>query len=419
MRKVLMVAYHFPPFTGGSGVLRTLKFCKYLPGFGWDPIILTAHPRAYPAVGGGQLGDIPHGVRVHRAFALDTGKHLALRGAYPRIFALPDRWVSWWPVAVLKGWQILKKIKPEVIWSTYPIATAHLIGLTLHRLTGIPWVADFRDSMTEEGYPREKFTRNCYLWIEKKTVEQASKIVFTADSTKDMYLNRYPKLSESRCEVIQNGYDEEDFGFLKNEVATQVSSKVPIRLVHAGLVYPQERNPRPFFKALARLKKEGKILSSALQVELRGAGTEDMYHPLLKELEIDDIIFLLPPLPYRESLEDCLHASAFLVFQGGDCNHQIPAKVYENLRMGKPILALTDHLGETAKLLAHCGGATVLDMADEQIIYEGLPVFIAKVHERKHLLPDRIKVSLFARRSQAQQLAEIFQTVILNAAGRK
>src|SRR5262245_53003073 len=130
-----MVAYHYPPYVGGSGVLRTLKHSRYLANYGWEPIVLTAHPRAYERKGEEQVGEVPATVPVTRAFALDAGRHLAVRGVTLRILKQPDRWATWWLGAVLAGWRLIRRHRPRAIWSTYPIATAHLIGLTLHRLT--------------------------------------------------------------------------------------------------------------------------------------------------------------------------------------------------------------------------------------------------------------------------------------------
>src|SRR5438132_13514328 len=147
MKKVLMIAFHFPPYSGGSGIHRTLKFTRYLPEFGWQPIVLTASRQAYGARAKDDY-QIPKGVEVARAFALDTKRHLSLRGKYFQSLALPDQWVTWWPGAVALGCNLIRKHRPDVIWSTYPIATAHLIGLTLYRLIGIPWVAYIRDPWT-------------------------------------------------------------------------------------------------------------------------------------------------------------------------------------------------------------------------------------------------------------------------------
>jgi len=95
MKRVLMIAYHYPPLRGSSGIQRTLAFSRYLREYGWQAIVLTAHPRAYPETGEDQLGDVPVDVPVYRAFALDASRHLSVRGAYPKLIALPDRWSSW------------------------------------------------------------------------------------------------------------------------------------------------------------------------------------------------------------------------------------------------------------------------------------------------------------------------------------
>jgi len=96
-KRVLMIAFHYPPFQGSSGVLRTWNFSRYLARFGWEPTLLTAAERAYPNIQAGGEGSlqIPQHVQVWRALAWDTARHFAFRGRYPRRLALPDRWVSW------------------------------------------------------------------------------------------------------------------------------------------------------------------------------------------------------------------------------------------------------------------------------------------------------------------------------------
>ncbi|MEF8794599.1 MAG: hypothetical protein V5A50_13100, partial [Thiohalorhabdus sp.] len=154
-RRALLIAYHFPPVQGSSGVLRTLSFARHLPELGWEPLVLTAHPRAYPRTSEHQMADIPEDLVVKRAFALDTARHLALRGTYPGPLAVPDRWWTWWLGAVPAGLRMIRHYRPEVIWSTAPIITAHWIAATLSRLSGLPWVADIRDLLTEPDEPAD------------------------------------------------------------------------------------------------------------------------------------------------------------------------------------------------------------------------------------------------------------------------
>lgn len=406
MNRVLMVAFHYPPCSQSSGIHRTLKFSRYLPKTGWNPIVLSAHPRAYESRSDDQLHDIPSGVPVVRAFALDTSRSLALRGYYPRWMALPDRFVSWWLGAVPAGLRLIRRHRPDAIWSTYPIATAHLIGLTLHRLTGLPWVADFRDSMVEDTYPRDRVQRRMFRWIERQVVRHAARIVFTAESTRRMYLDRYPTLPAERCLLIPNGYDEEDFASLTRGGRAADGAERPLQLVHTGVIYPEERDPTAFFAALARLKRDGRIDAKRVRINLRASGFEDRYARALRELGIDDIVRLTPHLPYRQTLQECSDSDALLLLQGASCNHQIPAKAYEYLRAQRPIVALTADEGDTAALLKRTGGATIVDLADEAAIYAAFPDLLNVIRAGTHPLPAMGEVERFSRQQQASVLAQ-------------
>lgn len=413
-----MIAFHYPPYQGSSGIQRTLKFARYLPRHEFQPIILTASPRAYRHIDDTQVRDIPANVLVKRAFALDAARHLALRGIYLRFLALPDPWVTWWLGAVPAGLQMIRQYRPEVIWSTYPIATAHLIGLTLCRLTGIPWIADFRDSMTEDNYPADVLTRRTYRWIERQVIRYSSRLIFTAPSTIDMYLNRYSLLSRDRCLLIPNGYDEEDFKNLILSTALERTQDHPIRLVHAGLIYPEERNPRCFFEALSKLKSDGLINSKDLSIVLRASGSENYYLAIVRKLGIDDLINLLPALSYQQALQECADADALLLFQGASCNHQIPAKVYEYLRLRKPILGLTPPGGDTGKLLAETGGASIVDLDDEDGICKVIPEFLAAVRTHSHCIPNAEQVLRYSRGYQTGKLADGLRKLLLEKQNR-
>ena len=412
MRRVLLVAYHYPPLRGSSGIQRTLAFSRYLHEYGWDPIVLTAHPRAYPERGEDQLVDVPAGVPVHRAFALDASRHLSLRGAYPKLFALPDRWSSWFLGAVPSGLNILRRYRPDILWSTYPIATAHLVGLGLHSLTGIPWVADFRDSMTEPHYPSDATVRGAYRWIERKTVAQAARVVFTTPGALRMYAARYPHLPTSRWAVISNGYDEEKFVQAEQGISAPSAGHSPSILVHSGLLYPSERDPRAFFGAIGALRREGKITPATLQVVLRASGFDEEYRPMLREQGIEDVVRFEPAVGYREALAEMLTADGLLLFQASNCNHQIPAKIYEYLRARRPIFAMTDPVGDTAHVLAAAGIDTVVPLDSQPRIAEGLLRFLQAIRQGDAPLPGREEILRHSRRARAGELAALLDAVV-------
>jgi glycosyltransferase involved in cell wall biosynthesis len=326
--------------------------------------------------------------------------------------ALPDPWVSWWLGAVPAALRYIRRHRPDAIWSTYPIATAHLIGLTLQALTRVPWVADFRDSMTEDEYPRDPMVRRAYQWIERRTISRASRVVFTAPSTLHMYRSRYPSLAAARCAVILNGYDEADFRHLPVSAASPSPATAALRLVHSGLIYPEERDPVPFFRALSRLRTDGLVSERTLRIDLRAAGLDSRYVAMLTQLRIAEVVRILPSLPFRQALQECVESDALVLLQGKSCNHQIPAKAYEYLRARKPILALTDPRGDTAALLREMGGATIADLANEAELYAAIPQFLHHVRAGTHTLPAAEKIRLYSRERQARQLAMCLQEII-------
>jgi hypothetical protein len=410
-KNILMVAFHYPPVRGSSGIQRTLTFSRYLPRHGWQPIVLTAHPRAYSQIGDDQLQDIPGSVPVERAFAWDTAQHLSIKGAYPTWMALPDRWVSWWLGAVPAGLRLSWRYKPRVIWSTYPIATAHLIGLTLHWLTGKPWIADFRDSMTEDDYPPDPSTRKVYRCIERLTVKHSTRSVFTTPGTLRMYAERYPAIPPSHWTIIANGYDEDNFLAAEQTVPTLVSPPDRLVLVHSGALYPWERDPRAFFAAVATLRQAGAISQATLKVVLRASGHETSYRQQLRENGIDDVISLEPAISYREALAEMLTADGLLIFQASNCNHQIPAKIYEYLRARRPIFAMTDPIGDTAEVLKTAGINTIVPWDSKEQIARGLLHFLAELREGRAPIAKDSEIDRHSRAARTRELAELVDSI--------
>jgi len=411
-RRVLMIAYHFPPMRGSSGLQRTLKFSRYLPEHAWEPMVLSAHPRAYTDTSTDQIEEIAPNILVKRAFAFDTARHFAIRGSYPGWLALPDRWVSWWLGGVVSGLKMIRQYRPQVIWSTYPIATAHLIGLTLHRMTGVPWVADFRDSMTEENYPNDLRVRKWYRWIERHAVENCRYAVFTTPGAARMYQQRYSNLPSARWQMIANGYDEENFSEAESTIQNVRRENGPVILVHSGVLYPKERDPRVFFAALGEMRRNNMISASSVKVILRASGHDDYYGKLLQENAIQDIVMLAPAISYRAALAEMLAADGLLIFQAASCNHQIPAKIYEYLRARRPIFALTDPAGDTAGVLKQAGVDTIVPLDSKERIMAGLIDFLARAKNGHAPLPSVSEIARHSRRAQSAELAGLLSTLV-------
>jgi len=404
VKRVLMVAFHFPPLRGSSGIQRTLKFVQYLPALGWQPLVLSANPRAFPQQGPDQMAEIAPGTVVRRAFALDTARHLSLAGRYLKSMALPDRYSSWLLGALPAGLAMVRRHRPQVLWTTYPVATAHLVGLLLHKLTGLPWVADMRDPMTDTDYPTDPQVRRVFLWLERKVVQHAALVVCTTPGAVDDYRARFPQLPRERFALIENGYDEENF---RAASAAVPAPGGPFTLVHSGVIYPSERDPEPLFAALAALKARGAIDAARLRLLLRATGHDDYVAGLLARYGIADLVQLAPHIAYRDALAEMLGAHGLLILQASNCNRQVPAKLYEYLRAGRPILALTDPAGDTAATLRAAGIDTQAPLDDAAAIEAALLRFLALAAAGQAPLPPAAVVAGASRRARSEQLAQL------------
>ncbi|MEO5377582.1 MAG: glycosyltransferase [Magnetococcus sp. DMHC-6] len=417
-KRVLLIAFHFPPARGASGLQRTLKFARDLPTFGWEPLLLTAHPRAHLLTGAEQMADIPSSMPIHRAFALDAARHLAIAGRFPRLLALPDRWSSWWLGAIPTGLRMIQRYRPQVIWSTHPIATAHLIGLTLHRLTALPWIADFRDPMVTPVYPEDQRVRKVYRWLEQRALTSCTKAVVVTPGMADLYHSRYPQLPQHHLTVITNGYDENDFSSVHAE--TNKPKKKFLELLHSGHLYPNpaHRDPTAFLQALGHLKQLGIVAAThgptaiGLLVRLRASGDERRLAQIIAENQLNDMVFLENYLPFKEALQEMINADGLLLFQGPDLSTQIPGKLFEYFRVQKPILALTGPGGDTDRLLRQVGITPVAGVADQENIVRNLPGFLTAIRQGTAPVVQACTIERFSRQARAQELAQLFDQVM-------
>ncbi|HUY02151.1 MAG TPA: glycosyltransferase [Rhodocyclaceae bacterium] len=408
-KTVLMTGFHFPPSALSSGHLRFLAFAKYLPECGWDPVVLSATPNAYELTDPASVRSIPTGCSVYRAFALDTKRHLAVMGKYPSSLALPDRWASWWPAAVWNGLRLIKRHRAQAIWSTFPIMTSHCVAYTLHRLTGIPWIADFRDPVASSTSGKHPMAVRSQAHWERRVLSHASRSVFTTPGAMQWCAERFPEASRAgRLTVIANGYDEEAFVDLGCPPA---QAGRPLVLLHSGLLYPEGRSPVLFFAALARLRDSGSITPGLLKVVLRASGSEAAYTREIQRLRLGEMVTLAPPIGNHEALLEQAAADGLLLFQGSKFDLQIPAKVYEYLRIGQPIFALVGPNGDTATLLRESGGAELVAADDVDAIATGLRGFLHALIQGTAPSPRPAAVVQYSRRAGAMLLASLLDQV--------
>jgi hypothetical protein len=327
------------------------------------------------------------------------------------VLALPDRWWTWWLGAIPAGLALIRKFKPDVLWSTYPIATAHLIAYTLHRLTGVRWVADFRDPMIEPDYRAPELEHRALQWIEAQTIKHCERAVFTAAGALRLCAERYGKSAESRMTVIENGFDESAFAEAEQCVDHRPTAGKPLLIVHSGTIYASARDPRPLFSALSELLQSGRLGPDELKLVLRATGDDHFIGGLVEAAGIGSIVSLQPSVPYRVALAEMMSADGLLLLQAANCNYQIPAKLYEYLRAGRPILALTDPRGDTAGVLQRACVDTIAPLDSKEQIAQAVLRFTALLREGRAPIPSAKVIDKSSRRARTAELAHQFEQV--------
>jgi glycosyltransferase involved in cell wall biosynthesis len=411
MPVALLVAYHFPPLLESSGIHRTLAFSRYLQDFGWKAKVLTISTRAYHTTLIEETKRLPEHVEVFRAPGVDAKRYFSIGGHYPKFLAVPDRWQTWFFGGVFYGVRIILKYQPKVIFSTFPIATAHLIGLVVSRLTSTPWVADFRDPMAQINYPKDKTIWKSYRWIEEMVFKHASAIVVTTSGTARFYREKYGSLADTKLRIIENGFDEDAFASVQVKKSNR---HYLVTLLHSGVIYPRERDPTALFKALRDLKKTGVIAAEKFCLILRATGYDSLLGKQIKEFKINDIVTILPSTSYEVALEEMFDVDGLVVLQGASCNSQIPAKVYEYLYTKKPVLGLTDPLGDTGRLLSEYGVPHIIPLEDSHAIREALTDFIRDIHSDLSRVNSGKSIQNLSRRSRTRELVSLFNEIVTN-----
>lgn len=367
------------------------------------------------------MQDIPADVLVARTPALDATRHLAPGGRYWRRMAIPDAWASWWLTAVPRGLQLIARHQVDAIWSTYPIATAHRIGATLARLTDRPWVADFRDPMVEhfpetgETFPKDPALRNARLKIEALTAQRAAGAVFCTDSARLIFAERHGAFPRENLDVIPNGYEEGMF-----DAAVRKPRAGPRVLLHSGTIYPgMDRDPSQLFCALGRLAARGMISPQDFELRLRDPGNVDHFRKLAADHGVEALVSFAGPLPYREALAEMCNADALLVLQGLTSNPAVPAKLYEYLRAGRPVIALVHPAGETARTLHRVGIDSMADLTDAGAIAALVSRWLMDPTRLEAGLPSAGMVRAYSREALTGQLAARLDQLVESQPARR
>jgi len=434
--KPLIVTYYFPP-AGGSGVQRTLKFVKYLPEFGCQPVVLTVRDADYPSFDETLLSEVPPDIRVYRSKIIEpysiyrklTGKKmgealdvslLTLGKRKQRLseqisewvrdaFFVPDARIAWLPFALNLGKKIVRKEGIDLIYTTAPPYTTLLIGLFLKRATGLPWVVDFRDSwigwLTAPQW-RPRLSRRLEFWMERMVLREANRILVVSSGVKADLLSRHPELNDDRWVWLPNGYDDEDF---KDVPIPPRDARLTI--TYTGSLYGP-RNPHFLLLALKELLAEKPDLRRKLKFKFVGRIAE----PILKELqqpEFESLFEILPYLKHRESVGHLLASDvSLLIIDDAPVNTGIlTGKLFEYIGARKPVLALAPE-GDAAELIRKFKLGIVVHPKDVPEIRKTLLHLVDKWESKRlKFEANESDVENFNRKNLTQELSTIFKTV--------
>lgn len=416
---VLMIAFHFPPCAISSGLQRTLYFVRHISNHTcFRPIVLSASPESYERRSDEQLDEIPHDVEVIRTFAPDATRHLSLKGKHLESLARPDRWQFWRWTSLPMAISAIRRRRVKALWSTYPIATAHVLAYRLSRLMKLPWIADFRDPMvefskeTQKWYPLDARLRQARLRIEGDTLNHASYLTVCTETSKKILEERYPQVPKERIILVPNGFDETVVGNLPVGDNHGAPSERRLHIVHSGTIYGgATRDAAEFLDALRTLVENGRLISG-LQVTLRGTGNDNYYQQMIRDRGLESYVHTKPPISHKAALQEMMTADGLLLLQGRASNSAIPAKAYEYIATKRPIFAIVGKDGDTARELRSYPLAQIADVSNVQDIPARLADFI-DVLDRNEIPPvSDTEVMRFSRRHGAERLVDVLENVI-------
>ena len=429
MKRLLVVAYYFPP-SGGAGVQRVLKWVKYLRDFDVEPTVLTVEAGAYPKTDATLAQDVPEGVAVHRTRALDpfgayarltgrsrqqavaeTSGHLGAEASGAERFArwvranvfVPDARVGWVPFAVRRGLQLLRDGRFDAVLTSGPPHSVHLTGWALHAQTGTPWVADFRDPWTDINYydelPRTAASFAADRWLERSVLERATRVVTVSPGWRDLLLSKVSR-DPADFAVIHNGFDPDDFGAGEEPPADRFT------LVYVGSLYGS-RNPEALWEALAALRAQGEV--PKLRLRLVGRIGADVLETL-KSYGLDAITEHVPYVPHDEAVREMQRATLLLLTVESYRHERgnLTGKVYEYLAAGRPILGLGPVEGDAADLLRETEAGRMLAREDAR----GVAAYVRMLYgewERGEtpLGASRAAAAPYSRRAETAELATL------------
>lgn len=356
-KKVLIITYYWPP-AGGPGVQRWLKFVKYLPEYGIEPVVYIPENPNYPLVDESLMSEVDNSVTILKQpikepyklaglFSKKSSKTISkgiiseqkkqsfiekamlyIRGNY----FIPDARKNWIKPSVTYLSQYISKAKIETIITTGPPHSLHIIGLKLKAQLGVKWLADFRDPWTTIGYHKQlkltEASKQKHKALEKQVLNTSDQIIVTSSVTKQ----EFQSIANKPIDVITNGYD--------NESVDEVVLDSKFSLAHIGLLL-SKRNPEILWQVLSELIQENTNFAQDFQLNLVGAVSENV----LKSIENNNLTNYINKVGYISHNESIIYQKKSQVLllieiDSEDTTCIIPGKLFEYLVSNRPIIAL-------------------------------------------------------------------------------
>jgi glycosyltransferase involved in cell wall biosynthesis len=442
-KRVLIISTMFPPVVS-VGAQRVVGFVKCLPRFGWEPYVLTVRPGPYDVVG--SLPKLPrnftseHVVRTPFFDLRLAGKKLLLRAtgkgvpstaadvvqgratgersghflwklANSLVF-VPDPEVGWFPFGVRAGVPMIRESGIDVILSSAPPFTAHLIALRLKQLTGTPWLADFRDPWSQSAHStvsrwnaiRQPIDR----FLERKVMKASDAIISVSQPIVDSFAQLRVRGIGEKLNVITNGYDPEEF-------ADRIQRRPEkLTVTYTGSFYGAVRSPASFFAALADLIKHGKLRSDGVRVKIIERFSQNTAR-MVAQYNLSDVVSVQTQVPHTEAIQEQVNASVLLLIVGSGTDKMgvYTAKLFEYLAARRPILALAPREGVAAELIREANAGTVVDPDQPEQIKAAILKYYCE-HQRTGSIRYFGREEVIRRYEQpvlASKLAEVLDSV--------
>ena len=430
MKKVLIITYYWPP-SGGAGVQRWLKFAKHLPLYGWEPVIYTPENPDFAIEDQSLMNDVssnlevikksiwePYeiyktligkkGQKVNLSFAGADKKQnkihkiaLALRGN----LLIPDPRCFWINPSSKFLLKYLKDNPIDAIISTGPPHSMHLIAHKIHKKTGIPWIADFRDPWTNIDFYRElnltRLSDRVHHHYERKILQDATRVV----SVTPTWCRELSEIGNKKTILVHNGYDEDDIEKTKKPVDSKFA------LVHIGSVNAA-RNPQILWKALGELVNEIPEMKSELRIRFVG----NVEPVVLKNIESNNLSEFVDNLGYM-SHHEAIHyqqvSPILLLLINNTPNSKgiLTGKLYEYMASERPILAIGPTDSDISRILTETNSGIIVDFDDIEGTKTAI-ITLFEMYKNKQLKSQSSNYKQYSRKSQCGVLAGILDEIV-------